>query len=148
MDCSPPGSSVHGIFQARVLEWVAIAFSRGSSRPRDGSQVSCNCRQMLYHLSHQGSHQEIKKKAKKKKKRYRIEEPWIIWGFRLSESGSPHAVHHLCVRCDKKLATEGGGLRRKGLLRSETCKQLERTNDCQGRDTTAQGDPAGMGSGE
>ena len=35
MDCSPPGSSVHGIFQARMLEWVAILFSRGSSRPRD-----------------------------------------------------------------------------------------------------------------
>ena len=35
MDCSPPGSSVHGIFQARVLEWVAISFSRGSSQPRD-----------------------------------------------------------------------------------------------------------------
>ena len=32
MDCSPPGSSVHGIFQARILEWVAISFSRGSSR--------------------------------------------------------------------------------------------------------------------
>ena len=31
MDCSPPGSSIHGIFQARVLEWVAIPFSRGSS---------------------------------------------------------------------------------------------------------------------
>ena len=34
MDCSPPGSSVHGIFQARVLEWVAISFSRGSSQLR------------------------------------------------------------------------------------------------------------------
>ena len=33
MDCSPPGSSVHGIFQARVLEWIAISFSRGSSDP-------------------------------------------------------------------------------------------------------------------
>ena len=32
MDCSPPGSSIHGIFQARVLEWVAIAFSRGGRR--------------------------------------------------------------------------------------------------------------------
>ena len=40
MDSSPPGSSVHGIFQARVLEWVAISFSRGSSRPRDRIQVS------------------------------------------------------------------------------------------------------------
>ena len=35
MDCNPPGPSVHGIFQARLLEWVAISFSRGSSHPRD-----------------------------------------------------------------------------------------------------------------
>ena len=41
MDCSPPGSSIHGIFQARVLEWAAISFSRGSSQPRDRTQVSC-----------------------------------------------------------------------------------------------------------
>ena len=41
VDCSPPGSSVHGILQARILEWVAISFSRGSSRPRDRTQVSC-----------------------------------------------------------------------------------------------------------
>ena len=41
MDCSPPGSSIHGLLQARVLEWVAISFSRGSSRPRDRTQVSC-----------------------------------------------------------------------------------------------------------
>ena len=40
MDCSLPGFSVHGIFQARVPEWVAISFSRGSSRPRDGTRVS------------------------------------------------------------------------------------------------------------
>ena len=38
---SPPGSSVHGIFQARILEWVAIPFSRGSSRPRYQTRVSC-----------------------------------------------------------------------------------------------------------
>ena len=41
MDCSLPGSSVHGVLQARVLEWFAISFSRGSSHPRDGTQVSC-----------------------------------------------------------------------------------------------------------
>ena len=41
MDRSPPGSSVHGILQARVLEWVAISFSRGSSPPRDWNWVSC-----------------------------------------------------------------------------------------------------------
>ena len=41
MDCSLPGSSVHGICQRRILEWVAIPFSRGSSQPRDPSWVSC-----------------------------------------------------------------------------------------------------------
>ena len=40
-DCSLPGFSIHGIFQARVLEWVAISFSRGFSRPRDRTRVSC-----------------------------------------------------------------------------------------------------------
>ena len=41
VDCSTPGSSVHGILQARILEWVAISFSRGSPWPRDRTQVSC-----------------------------------------------------------------------------------------------------------
>ena len=41
MDCSPPGPSIHGILQARILEWVAISFSKGSSQPRDRTQVSC-----------------------------------------------------------------------------------------------------------
>ena len=41
VDCSPPGSSVHGILQVRILEWVTISFSRGSSQPRDQTQVSC-----------------------------------------------------------------------------------------------------------
>ena len=52
MDCHPPDSSVHGIFQARILEWVAISFSRGCSQPRDWtcvSKVSCIGRQILYH---------------------------------------------------------------------------------------------------
>ena len=40
MDCSPPGSSIHGIFQTRILECVAISFSRGFSPPRDQTQVS------------------------------------------------------------------------------------------------------------
>ena len=58
MDCSPPGSSVHGILQARILEWVAISFSRGSSQPRDGTCVSCTSPALLggvLLLSHQGS---------------------------------------------------------------------------------------------
>ena len=41
VDCSPPGSSVHGILQARILEWTATSFSRGSSQPRDRTRVSC-----------------------------------------------------------------------------------------------------------
>ena len=49
MDCSPPGYSVHEISQARILEWVAISFSRGSSQPRDFTHVSCIGRQILYH---------------------------------------------------------------------------------------------------
>ena len=41
MDCSPPGSSVHGIVQVRILEWIAISFFRGFSWPRDQTHVSC-----------------------------------------------------------------------------------------------------------
>ena len=40
VDCSPPGFSIHGAFQARILEWFATSFSRGSSPPRDRTQVS------------------------------------------------------------------------------------------------------------
>ena len=41
MDFSPPGSSVHGVLQARILKWVALPFSRGSSQPRDWTTISC-----------------------------------------------------------------------------------------------------------
>ena len=41
VDCSPPGSSLHGILQTRILEWVAISYSRGSLQPRDLTRVSC-----------------------------------------------------------------------------------------------------------
>ena len=52
MDCSPPGSFVHGIFQAGILKWVAMPSSRGSSQPRDPihiSYVSCTSGQVFYH---------------------------------------------------------------------------------------------------
>jgi len=42
MDCSPPGSSVHGILQARILDWVAITFFRTTSQPRDQTRVSAS----------------------------------------------------------------------------------------------------------
>ena len=49
VDCSPPGSSVHGILQARVLEWVSISSFRGSSWPRDWTHVSCIGGRILHH---------------------------------------------------------------------------------------------------
>ena len=65
VDCSPPGSSIHGILQAKILEWVAISFSRISSRSRDWTQVSriagrrfnlwatiAECRNLFYHSHH------------------------------------------------------------------------------------------------
>ena len=61
MDCNPPGSSVHGIFQARNLEWVVISFPRWSFQPRDRNSVSCipcTGRQSLHHLHHLGNPQE------------------------------------------------------------------------------------------
>ena len=58
MDYNLPGSSVHGILQARILEWVAISHSRGSSWPRDQTHVSfisCIGRRVLYNQHHMGS---------------------------------------------------------------------------------------------
>ena len=53
MNCRPPGSSVHGILQVRILTWAAIPFSRGSF-PAQGLKLALlPCRQILYHLSHQ-----------------------------------------------------------------------------------------------
>ena len=60
MDCSLPGFSVHGILQARVLEWVTISFSRGSSQPKDRTQVShiagSDSRTNSYHLNLDHNH--------------------------------------------------------------------------------------------
>ena len=64
MDCSPPASSAHAIFQARILEWVAIYSFRGSSRPRDQTGICLlHCRQILYQLSHLGSPSEVLRMA-------------------------------------------------------------------------------------
>ena len=51
MDCSPPGSSVYGILQARILEWVAISYSREPSPPGNQTHVSCVGRRSLYHCA-------------------------------------------------------------------------------------------------
>ena len=61
MDCRPPGFSVQGISQARILEWVAISFSRGFF-PKQGSNPGLlHCRQILYHQSYQGKHATLYK---------------------------------------------------------------------------------------
>ena len=75
MDCSPPGSSVHGIPQARILEWVAISSPRVSSQPRHQihiSSVSCISRQVLYQLCHLGSLKSCKKMSMMKKKYLKV----------------------------------------------------------------------------
>ena len=55
MDCSPPGSSIYGVLQARILEWVAIPFSRGILLSQGSNLGLLHCRQILYHLSYKGS---------------------------------------------------------------------------------------------
>ena len=71
LNCSPPSSSVHGISQARILECIAISFSRGSSWSKDQTYVSCIGRWVLNYWSSQGSPkwQIMHLKWKKKKKR-------------------------------------------------------------------------------
>ena len=58
MDCGPPGSSVHGSLQARILEWVAVSSSRGSSWPRGRTCVSCVGRWILYRCATGAPHRE------------------------------------------------------------------------------------------
>ena len=66
VDCNPPGSSVHEIFQARILKWVAISCSGGSSQPRGQTCISCvSCigRQILYHCAKERFWGEEKKQT-------------------------------------------------------------------------------------
>ena len=62
MDCGPPGSSVHEILQARILEWVTISFSRGSFWPRDQTQVSYIAGRLLTALDIREAYKEENKK--------------------------------------------------------------------------------------
>ena len=62
MDCSPPGSSFHGISQARILEWVPISSFRGSSQPRDRTNISCSScihRQIFFHCTTWGAPKKL-----------------------------------------------------------------------------------------
>ena len=82
--CSLPGSSVHGIFQARILEWVAVPFSRGSSQSRVRIQAGLlNCRQILYCLSHLGSPRILE---------------WVVYPF-LRDSSWPRNQNKVLLHC-------------------------------------------------
>ena len=56
VDCSQPGFSARGLFQARTLEWLTISFSRGSFQPRDWTHISCTGRQIRYHWATREAH--------------------------------------------------------------------------------------------
>ena len=72
MDHSPSGSSVQGISLSKILEWVAISFSKGSSRPRDQTGVSCIGRGILYHLATREAH--IKSQVDSN---FRLSQDWL-----------------------------------------------------------------------
>ena len=82
MDCSLPGFSIHGISQARILVWVAISFSRGSSWPRDWTWVFPHCKWILYQLSHKGSPRTLQ---------------WVTYPFSSRSSRSRNWTRVSCV---------------------------------------------------
>ena len=78
LDSSPPGSSVHGLLQARILEWVAISFFRGFSQPRDWMGLP-HCRQILYCLSHQCTVPSYPFEFRSKVKSLSSDLFWCLW---------------------------------------------------------------------
>ena len=102
MDCSLPGSSVHEIFQARILEWVAIPFSRRSSRPRDQTHVSN--RQILYHWATRGA-------ALQNSKRTPAKRSWAEAASQsLTRSCGRASLPLPAEECGSRLTTLGGSL--------------------------------------
>ena len=86
LDWSPPGSSVHGILQARILTWVAMLFSNRSSWPRDQtrvSYVSCICRPVLYHLGSPAKVRFSSSTGFPSKAKVSLENSWFEDGFLL-----------------------------------------------------------------
>ena len=85
MNCSPPGSSVHGILQERIVEWVAMPFSRGPSQSKEQTSTSCFswiADRFFYQLSHQG--------------RPRILE-WVVYPFSRGSSWSRNQIGISCI---------------------------------------------------
>ena len=80
LDCSPPDSSVHGILQARILEWVAIPFSRGIFPTQGSNPGLLHCREILYHLRQPKETKPVNPKGN---------QPWISIGRTDTEAEAP-----------------------------------------------------------
>ena len=98
MDCSPPGSSVHRILQLRIVEWVTMPSSRGSSWPRDQSHlsyVSCIVMWVLYHYCHLGSPYHFPSASNFQRYQYLIKVPNECWMTKLFHMSSQHTSHSM-----------------------------------------------------
>ena len=109
MDCSPPGSPVHGILQARILEWVGCSLLQGIF-PAQGSNLGLlHCRQILYHLSHQGN--DLKTHTEKDQDRQKSRGTDGVMGQHLAPD---HVCTALCSSQiplpESSLGRLGGGL--------------------------------------
>ena len=94
MDCSPPGSSVHGVSQPRILEWVTISFSRGSPWPRNRTCTSCIGRQILYHWVNWEAQWEMRKKEI-----LQFVKTWIKFkSIRLSEINQRETMYNITYK--------------------------------------------------
>ena len=97
MDCSPPGSSVCGIFLARILEWVAISSSREFSWPRDQPPQLLNCRWILYQGVTGGGGEPINQWYFNLQRKNGLETQFIV------SINSFHSFNHLAPKMDQAL---------------------------------------------
>ena len=102
VDCTPLGSSVHGTLQARILQWVAILFSRGSSQPRVQTQVSCTAGRFFTIWA-----------TREALVYYSMETHWFTYLLNKYLLHNHCARHRVAVRCDRtprKPSVEGTGI--------------------------------------
>ena len=111
MDCSPPGSPVHGIFQARVLEWGAISSSRGSSQPRDQTHDSMtpSLQMILYHCSawKDGTYEcdLIWIGGLCRYNQFKLKSYWIFLGSKITVNGNCSHEIKRCLLFERKAMT-------------------------------------------
>ena len=115
MVCSPPSSSVHGISQARILECVAIPFSRGSPRPRDGIRVSCCL--LHWQAGLVTSSKRASRVAQRLKRLPAMRETWFDPWVRKILLEKEMAPHSRILACRNPGTEEPGGLQSTGSQR-------------------------------